>query len=168
MKLKKAIEIYKKEKGAPGNAYDWYRRSAKERGKVYIGKKHIDAFNIGNQWHVDDGALKGAVKSHQNHMMLRKKNTEDFSKGIYHGEIDQVIEMEWGGYKNYEGFIYAWSDYLRARKESDGNWYCRLCGSKAKQEYNKKCFINNDYHICRAECTLSKIYCLNCGTKIDF
>jgi len=168
MKLKEAIEIYKKENGAPGNAYNWYRRSAKESGKVYIGKKHLDAFKIGNQWHIDDRAFQEAIKSHQNQMKQRKKNTEDCSKGIYHGEVGQVIEMEWGGYRNYEGFIFAWNDYLRARQKSDGKWYCRQCSLLAKEEHNKRCSINNDYHICNGDCSLSKVYCQNCETKIDF
>ena len=168
MKLKEAIEIYKKEKGAPGNAYDWYRRSAKEHGKVYIGKKDLDAFKIGNTWHIDDDAFMEAIKNHQNQMELRKQYKEDFSKGIYHGAVGKVIEMDGGGYRNYDGFIFAWDDYLRARQKSDGKWYCTQCNSIAKEEHNKKCIINSDYHICRAECTLSKIYCLNCGTKIDF
>lgn len=168
MKLKEAIEIYKKEKGPPGNAYDWYRRSAKHEGKVFIGKKYIDAFKIGNTWHVDDGAFKEAIKSHQEQMKLRKKYTEDFSKGIYHGEVGELIEMEWGGYRNYEGFIFAWNHYLRARKKSDGEWYCRQCSSIAKKEHDKRCFINNDYHICSEECTLSKVYCQTCKTEIDF
>ena len=168
MKLKEAIEIYKKEKGAPSKAYDWYRRSAKDHGEVNIGTTDIDAFKIGNQWYIDDGAFKEAIKNHQKQMKLRKKYTEDYSKGIYHGDVGEVIEMEGGGYKNYEGFIYAWSDYLKARKKSDGKWYCRGCNSIAEKEYNKRCFINNDYHICREECTLSKVYCQNCETKIDF
>ncbi len=168
MKLKEAIEIFKKEKGAQGNAYDWYRRSAKDSGKVFLGKKDLDAFKIGNTWHIDDRAFKEAIKSHQKQMKLRKKYTEDYSKGIYHGEVGQVIEMEGGGYINYEGFIYAWDDYLRARKKSDGEWYCRRCSSIAKEEHEKSCFINNDYYRCGGECTLSKIYCQNCNTKIDF
>ena len=89
-----------------------------------------------------------------------------FPKAIRHKGA--IIKIAGGGYENYEGFIYAWNDYLIARKKSDGEWYCRRCSSIAKEEHNKKCFINNDYHICREECTLSKIYCQNCKTKIDF
>lgn len=168
MKLKEAIKIYKKEKGAPNNAYDWYRRSAKESGQVSIGNKHLDAFKAGNMWHINDEAFKEAIKSHQNQMKLRKKYTEDYSKGIYHGEIGELIEMEDGGYENYEGFLFVWSDYLRARKKSDGKWYCRQCSSIAQKEHNKRCSVNSDYHICREEYTLSKIFCQKCKTEIDF
>ena len=167
MKLKEAVEIFKEEKGAPSNVYDWYRRSAKYNGKVSIGNKQLDAFKIGNQWHIDNGAFKKAIKSHQKQMKIRKKYTEDFSNGIYHGDVGQIIKIKGGGYKNYEGFIFVWNDYLRARKKSDGEWYCRRCNSMAEEEHNKRCSINNDYHICGGECTLSKIYCQNCATKID-
>ncbi len=168
MKLKEAIEIYQREKGAPSNAYDWYRRSAKDNGEVYIGNISIDAVKIGNQWYIDDRAFKEAIKSHQKRLELRKKNTEDYSKGIYHGVAGQIIEIEGGGYKNYEGFIFAWSNYLIARERSDGRWYCRQCSSMVKEEHNKKCTINSDWHNCTGECTLSKVYCPKCKTEVNF
>ena len=168
MKLKEAIEIYKKMKRAPSNAYDWYRRSAKSYGKVSIGRKEIDAVKISNQWNIDDGAFKEAIKSHKKRIELEKKYAEDYSKGIYHGKVGQEIIFEGGGYKNYNGFIYVWSNFQRLRKKSDGKWRCRQCGSIANTEYYKPYSINSNYPFCGVECTLSKVYCQNCNTEFDF
>jgi|GEM_PF-4425859 hypothetical protein len=58
------------------------------------------------------------------------------------------------------------SAYERAKKSSDGEWYCTKCNIPASTEHNnKECHRCSDWGSCERDCTLSKVYCEKCKTE---
>lgn len=169
MKLKKAIELYKQEEKATSNAYEWYRRSAKENCKITISNVDIPTYKENNIWFVDVERFNEAIKEHRRILEQIKKNTEDHKKGIIHGKDGDIICTEWGGCKIHENFRFEWQDYLIAHGKSDGVWYCIECNVIAEKENNKEeCHVCNDWGSCGDDCTLSKVYCPKCKKFINF
>lgn len=55
--------------------------------------------------------------------------------------------------------------YKRAKKRSDGAWYCTGYNKLASTKHEKdECHRCSDWNGCGRDCTLSKIYCEQCGT----
>lgn len=169
LKLRDAVEIYKKEKRAISNSYNWYRKSAKKNGAMFIGNYQIPAITIKRKWYVDKDKFEKAIEHHRNENRHRDQMTKDYKQGIIHGEDGDTITTEWGGYRIQIGFRFEWSDYLIARGKSNGRWICNTCNIHAKTENNKEeCHLCRDWNGCGNNCTLSKVYCPNCGEQIDF
>lgn len=168
MKLKDAIELYKKEENTPSNAYGWYRESAKDSGKISIGGVDIRTYKRGNVWYVGENKFLSAVLKHRKRIEKIKQNTRDLAKGIIHGKDGDINEVEGGGYCIVKNFRFVWSDLLVARQKSNGTWYCNKCNSIAKTENNKEeCHLCRDWNGCGRDCTLSRVICPNCGQSIS-
>lgn len=167
LSLKQAIQLFKKERHAPGNSYEWYRKQAQQNGKVLIGDISIPVFKDKGIWFVDPEGFASTIKQHHKKLELIKQNTEDYKKGIIHGKNGDIIEIEGGGYKISENFRFEWSDYERARGKSDGMWYCNNCNIPADTEHNReKCHICEDWYGCGRDCTISRVFCSKCGKEL--
>lgn len=93
--------------------------------------------------------------------------TEDYRHKIIHGNNGDIIHTEFGGYKIYGEFRFVWDDVQRLRRKSNGTWYCNRCQAPAETEHNKQeCHLCSDWNGCGEDCTLSKVYCLKCGTSL--
>jgi rubrerythrin len=169
MKLKNAIEIYKKEEKAVSNAYDWYRKSAQKHENISIGDLQIRAFKIGREWHVDDNEFNKAIAKHRHSLSVIKENTKAFENGTLKGKTGETIKIESGSVSFSKDFMFESSDYHRLRGKSNGTWYCIRCNEPAKTEHNNpECHTCSDWGSCGDDCTLSRIYCLKCGTEKHF
>lgn len=168
MKLKDAVELFRKERGAPFNSYQWYRRAASRDGTVYFGRVVIPASKERGVWTIKDDDFVRAVASHRLELEKLRQMTEDLRMGIIHGKDGDTILIEGGGYQIRGGFRFQWSTYERVRKKSDGTWYCNSCKTIAKTEHNRnECHICSDWNGCGQDCTLSKVFCPNCGTSLE-
>lgn len=168
LSLREAVELYRKEERASANAYGWYRKSAQEDGKVYIGNTHVSAHKRSGIWHVERREFDEAIKRHRQSVSHLKKVTEDYRKGIIHGTDGDTIHMEWGGYEIHKNFRFVWSDIQRLRGKSYGTWYCNKCQIPAVTEHNKEeCHLCSDWGGCGTDCTLSRVYCSRCGASLD-
>jgi TPR repeat protein len=143
MKLKDALELYKKEERTPSNSYEWYRKSAQRNGTVSIGDTNVPAYKLRGVWYVDGKRFAEAIKQHREKIKHLKQVTTDYSKGIIHGKDGDVVYTESGGYKIRGEFRFVWSDYEQARKRSSGTWYCNKCNILAETEHNKE-----ECHLC--------------------
>ena len=166
--LREAVELYRKEERAPANAYDWYRKAAQQSGKVYIGKTYISAYKRSGVWYVGGKEFAEAIKRHRESIRHLKQVTVEYSKGIIHGKDGDTIYTEWGGYEIHQNFRFVWSDVQRYRRKSYGTWYCNRCQTPAMTEHNKEeCHLCSDWGGCGTDCTLSRVYCPNCGASLD-
>ena len=58
------------------------------------------------------------------------------------------------------------SAYEIARKRDHGYWRCNGCGKPAETEHNaEECHRCSDWNGCGHDCTLSRVYCEQCGTE---
>jgi hypothetical protein len=168
MKLKEAIQSYRNEKGAPQNSYEWYRKCAKQKGNIPIGNMNVPAYKQSGIWYIDDNKFAEAIKKHREKMEHLKQVTEDYSKGIIHGNDGDIIETRWGGYKICGGFRFMWSTVETLRGRSNGTWICNKCNIPAETEHNKEeCHLCRDWNGCGTDCTLSKVYCSKCGAILN-
>jgi hypothetical protein len=168
MKLKEAVELFRKEESAPINSYEWYRKQAHEGGTVSIGGTNVPAYKYKRSWHVDDEKFDEAIEKYREAIEHLKQVTVDYDKGIIHGENGDTISTTWGGYKIIGGFRFVWSYYEVYRRKSDGRWYCNKCDEPAKTEHDKEeCHLCRDWNGCGRDCTLSRVYCPKCGRSID-
>ena len=168
MKLKDAIELYKKERRIPSNTYEWYRKSAQRSGTVSIGSLSVPAYKHKGTWHVDDKKFTEAIEHHRRGIQYLKKVTSDYAKGIIHGKDGETTYTEWGGYQIHGNFRFVWSESQRLRMKSYGTWYCNKCNIIAETEHEKKeCHLCRDWNGCGRDCTLSRVYCPKCGKSFD-
>lgn len=168
MKLRNAVELYKKEERTPLNSYEWYRKSAQRYGTVSIGGTNVPAYKLRGVWYIDGKIFDELIKKHRKIIKRLKQVTTDYSKGIIHGKNGDVVNTESGGYKIDGEFRFVWSDYELARMRSSGTWYCNKCNILAETEHNgEECHLCSDWHGCRRDCTLSKVYCTKCGSSIS-
>jgi rubrerythrin len=166
MKLKDAINLYKKEEQAVSNSYDWYRKSAHNSGTVLIGNTRVPAYRKGRIWHIDDNMFDEAIRNHRQEIERLKQVTADYAKGTIHGQDGDTIRTEWGGYAIHKGFRLVWSDYEQLTKKSTGTWYCNKCNTVAETEHEKEeCDLCRDWNGCGTDCTLSKVRCPKCGNS---
>lgn len=169
MKLKEAVELYKKEKGVSSNSYDWYRKSALSSGKINIGNVNIKTFKKGREWHIDDEDFKKAIISHKAYLEQIKNNTDDHKKGIIHGKDGESITTEWGHYTIYKNFRLEVHTYYSLKDGDTGTWYCNNCNLQAKTEHNKEeCHLCRDWNSCGRDCKLSRIFCEKCKKELKF
>ena len=168
MTLRDAVEYYKKQEKAISNSYEWYRKSAKNFGKISIGGVSVPVYRLKGRWHVDEKTFHNAIQKHLLQVSHVKKVTEDYSKGIIYGRDGDTIHTEWGGYRIHGAFRFVWSDLERRRMRSYGTWYCNRCNSTAETEHNKEeCHLCKDWNGCGTDCTLSRVHCSKCGESIS-
>lgn len=165
--LREAIARYRMEPGAPINTFDWYRRSAHESGYVSLAGTHVRAFKQGRSWFVDVSELAAALDSHRAMVRRRHQMTVDLAQGLIHGLAGDVIDTDWGGYKNHGAFRFQWSDQVRTQQISDGSWYCNSCNKPAHTEHNgEECHRCRDWTPCGRDCRLSRVLCVACGASM--
>jgi len=163
--LRDAIARWQHVERAPVNAYEWYRRAAHRSATVWIGETAIPASKAGGTWFVDESDLDRALAAHRQHRADVIQITADYASGVLHGQDGDTLETEWGGYRRRDLFHFAWSDVEVARKRSDGTWYCSRCLRPASTEHdNPECHRCSDWGSCGSDCTLSRVFCLTCGT----
>ena len=138
IKLKDALTLYHKERGAFLNSYSWYQKSAREDGTISIGNIEIPTFKIGGTWWVERDKLNHAIKCNREYFKHQDDITRDHKKGIIHGKTGDTIEINDGYYKIHGNFRFEVSNYEKARMRSDGDWYCNKCNALAETEHNKK------------------------------
>lgn len=166
--LKEAVEQYRQEERAVSNSYNWYRKQAQQDGMVSLGDERIPATKHNGIWHVDKADFSEAINKHRENIKHLNQVTEDYRKGVIHGESGDTIETQFGGYSIRGDFYFVWDDYLRIRKKSDGTWHCRKCRTPAETEHNKpECHLCSDWNGCGEDCTLSRVYCKSCGASLD-
>lgn len=166
--LKEVVERYKQEERASSNSYNWYRKQAQRSGKVQIGGINIPAIKQGGIWYVARDELAEALNHHRQSVKQLKQLTEDYGKGIIHSKDGDTIRTERGGYEIHGDFHFVWDYVQRYRKKSYGTWYCKKCQAPTETEHNKQeCHLCSDWYGCGKDCTLSKVYCSNCGVSIN-
>ena len=166
MRLKDAVDHYKKEENAPANAYGWYRQSAKKDGSVSIGAIEVPAFKSKGVWCVDEKRFAEAIHSHRRQVKFQHKMTADYEKGIIHGEDGDSITTDWGHYEIHGNFYFAYN-LLRAQHGGGSSWYCSQCKKPAKLEHKRpRCHLCEDWNGCGSDCTLSRVYCQECGISL--
>ncbi|MDH6284258.1 hypothetical protein [Prescottella agglutinans] len=158
--LSEAVARFKREPGAPTNAYDWYRRSAARDGTVWFSGHHIAAVKQGRQWMVDEADLEDALISHREQRAHADRVTADYDSRILHPGTVLTVG---GGYTVKGGFHFLWDDMDRALQRSNGFWRCNTCWAPAATERNREeCHRCRDWTPCANDCTLSRIYCSTC------
>ena len=166
--LQQAIRELSREKGASLNAYDRYRRSAKEWGSVSIGDSRILVRKERGTWVLDESDFKTAIESHRTRIDKIARVTRDYESGILHGADGDSVTTDWGGYRHRGDFYISWSHYARAQDRSEGIWHCRTCNKPASTERGKpECHTCSDWNGCGRDCTLSKVFCTDCGTSLS-
>ncbi|MEU1631079.1 hypothetical protein ABZ746_38730 [Streptomyces sp. NPDC020096] len=152
-----------KDPPSPGNAYDWYRRSAHRDGTVWIASTCIPAIKRGRTWTVKAAAVDQAIAAHRAEQTRIAQRTADYKQHILEKDGGQT---EWGGYRVSGDFHFAWNDYMQATMRSSGYWYCNTCWEPAQREHGRdECHRCRDWSPCGADCTLTRIYCPECGTS---
>lgn len=168
LKLRDAVQLYRKEEKAPSNSYEWYRKSAQQYRRVSMGDTDVPAYKQRGIWYIDDKKFAEAIKRHREAIKHLKQVTADYAKGILYGKDGDVVYTEWGGYEIRGGFRFVWSDYERARMRCDGTWYCNRCNIPAETEHNKEeCHLCRAWNGCGRDCTLSMVYCSKCGAFLN-
>ncbi|MFI9047478.1 hypothetical protein [Streptomyces sp. NPDC053427] len=161
--LSEAIDRYKREPGAHGNAYDWYRRSAQRGNGVSIHGHTIPAMKVGRQWMVEESDLDAALAAMSEARALLVRRTADYDQRILH---PGTVRIEGGGYRVSDAFHFLWNDMDRARQRSDGCWICNRCWTVATEEHDgEECHRCRDWSPCGTACTLSRIRCRTCGAS---
>ena len=126
--LQEAVQIFKAEKGAPINSYDWYRKDAQRFGRVFIGGE-LPVHRVGRRWFVWSIDLEAAIGAHRARLKHRTEITDDYRRGVLHGKKGETIHTDFGGYHVWEPFHFVWNDYEVGRHKSDGSWLCNRCWS---------------------------------------
>ncbi|WP_328335772.1 MULTISPECIES: hypothetical protein [unclassified Streptomyces] len=161
--LPKAIDRYKQEPGAPGNAYDWYRRSAQRDNKVWIHDRTVPVVKVGRQWMVDDGHLDAALAAMAKARALRAQRSAEYCRHVLH---PGTVDMDGGRYRVVGAFHFVWSDMAIAVQRSNGSWVCNTCWAPASEEHGgEECHRCRDWGSCRTNCTLTGISCRTCGVS---
>jgi hypothetical protein len=161
--LSDAVDHFKREPGAPSNAYGWYRKQATRDGKVLLGEDHIDAVKQGRRWMVDEADLEDALIKHREQRAHVNRMTADYDSRILH---PGTVKTVGGGYQVKGDFHFLWNDMDVALKRSSGFWRCNKCWDPAAAERNgEECHRCSDWSPCANDCTLSRIYCPTCGTS---
>jgi len=167
MKLKEAIEKYKKMPGSPINSYEWYRRNARLYGKVSLWQSECPVYKKGGQWYIDDHVFEKAWEEYKLYQEKLEKVTKDFENKILHGDTGDLVKITWGYYRIYKDFYFVSSTLDVVRKKSYGTWYCRHCHKIANTEHeHEECHTCSDWGDCGQDCTLSRVYCESCGVEM--
>jgi hypothetical protein len=168
MTLAEAVEAFKLEEHSISNSYDWYRKDAQGRNRVRLGQIDIPAYKVRNRWMVAKEDMQRALVAHRKHLSLLHDVTVDYQNKILHPELGPTAAMEWGGYSIDGQFHFVWSTYEVYQKRSGGVWKCNTCFALTQCEHNRtECHRCRDWSDCGNDCTLSRVFCTQCGTSMD-
>lgn len=151
-------------------SYESYRAEAHARGAVSIRGRVVPAFKRGGRWMVDvadfDAAVAAALESEAREKRLREQAATDYDAHRLHHA--GPVATTWGGYRVSGAFHFVWSADEIMRRRSDGQWRCNGCWKLASTENGKpECHRCTDWGPCGADCTLSRVYCEECGTSLE-
>lgn len=131
--LREAVELYRREKDAPSNSYNWYRESAMRNGCVSIGDTKVPTEKRGWVWSVRREYFLAAISRHHERLLSRAKVTEDYRVGILHGSEGENIETDWGHYRRQGNFHVAFSLHAQLRRGDGESVHCNECFKAACQ-----------------------------------
>jgi hypothetical protein len=163
--LRAAVDAFQQEPGAEQNAYDWYRRSANRCGSASLGGTEVPVHKRGRAWVIDEAYLDRAIANLRFKRAQMLDNTEAYGRGILRGLPGDHIRTIWGGYIVKEHFHQTYRFYEDQRVRT---WICNSCMNSAGSEHEKKkCHTCEDWGGCGGDCTLSLVFCQNCGTAMQ-
>ena len=148
------------------------REQARRLGHFQVGTVSVAITFVGSRTFLDPQELDRAIAKCQAAEQAKRERlaevTRDFRNGILHGNDGGTVEIEDGGYSLHGSFYFVWSDIARYNRKSDGTWYCRMCQRPAATEHNKpECHLCSDWNGCGRDCTLSLVYCTECGASLQ-
>lgn len=166
--LAEAIERARNRGVISGGSFEWFRKQAAKSGRVHIAEGTVIAFKRGRRWMVAEPQLEEAIVRAEGHKNAKNESErqagEDYVARILN---PKGARTSWGGYRVHGDFHFVWSDYERMRQRSDGGWTCNRCWKAAGTEHKKpECHTCSDWNGCGTDCTLSRIYCADCGTSM--
>jgi hypothetical protein len=150
-------------------SYETYRKWANKCGYILIANVQVPTVKERGTWYVDQEDFERALTIYRNKESEQQKKIqlmmEDHKNGVFH--LGKIWISDSKYYDNKGDFRLEVDAYLRARKESDGIWFCNTCNIPAKTEHNNpECHICSDWNGCGTDCTLSKIYCAKCKKEL--
>jgi hypothetical protein len=159
IKLKDAVGTPNQENGI-FNDYKWFLWFARLLGKIRIGQVDIPTHKEKGKWVVDESDVIRAIESFKEENMKNEKNSKEIENA--------PMPPSFSGYLNNSNFRLESKSYEIARKRSFGTWFCNNCNIPAKEEHNNpECHVCSDWNGCGKDCTLSRVYCSNCGKSMD-
>ena len=58
--------------------------------------------------------------------------------------------------------------WFKHRGDSGSYYECKTCGRAAREEHNNpECHLCEDWNGCGRDCTLSRVYCPECGVEAE-
>ncbi|MGC4089440.1 MAG: hypothetical protein QM756_16435 [Polyangiaceae bacterium] len=167
--LAKALETHRAQEGASFRSYESYRKDAHESGFLLIGGRKIRAEKVGRAWTVDAdefaAGVASAVALHRAEQEAMQQAEQDY---IARKLNSDGARLPWGSYSVHGQFHFISSDYARITKQSSGGWVCNSCWQPASMENNREeCHTCRDWNGCGTDCTLSRVFCVPCGTSLD-
>jgi hypothetical protein len=165
--LKDALSQLSGEASPSLSSYKRLRRQAHSGGGIFIGGKYVAARKVRGRWMINEMQLQRALVMQRAAIAYMKKRTADYNACILHPNNPEGSNAtEWGGYVVHREFHYRWITYQRMTQTSDGCWICNTCWRPASTENNNpECHICADWGHCGRDCTLSRIFCKECGTS---
>lgn len=157
-------------RGVQLSSYESYRQDAHTRGYILIGGRTIATTKVGRSWTVDAEEFAAAIEAACTHQAVEQRKIAEADGDYEAHRLDPSGRgrLSWGSYYVHGSFHFVSIDYARMRMRSNGGWRCNTCWEPASTEHNKpECYRCSDWSPCDADCTLSRIYCKNCGTSLS-
>lgn len=178
MPLRDAVERYRALPGAWANTYEWWRESAKERGRVSFGVERqfgerdasgtsVEVFRVGRRWFVHVKDVERALREHQAAQDELRAVTDAYSRRELLGASGQPVKTTWGHYTRRGAFHERAASRAGTGEGASGYWVCNECWQAAEEEHGwPECHLCRDWGSCGRNCTLSAVGCRACGTRI--
>lgn len=175
LSLRDAVGRFQREPGSWGNAYDWFRRDAQRTGHVHFGNHRqlvggatteVPVRKISNKWVVDVDVFEAALAEHRAARDELQYITDEYE--LHHLLTDPggQLRTTFGGYRVGKEFHVYWNSSVRPWDGYTEWWVCNGCWKSAHLEHNKEeCHTCEDWGGCGRDCTLSAIFCPDCGTR---
>lgn len=166
--LREAVHLYQKEEDPVPFSYNWYILSAEAKGKVSFSGFPVPVKKLNGTWYIARAEFFEAIEQHRRAVEYRKQVTRDYEEGIIHGNDGDTIEGQWLTYTVRGDFHFVRTEHDYLLGHFDGAWYCNKCNTLAEVEHNKEeCNLCKHSKGCGTDCTLSRVYCPNCGANLD-
>lgn len=163
--LAEAVERYRSS-GGGSNSYEWYRKQARSEGRVHFGGTYVAAVKEGREWTVAEFHVEQAIAAFHVRQEERRSATVDYERRVIHGADGETIETDWGSYTVSGDFHSTWNSYAAVTRGGGISWYCNTCFKPVQSEHNRpECHTCSDWGGCGRDCTLSRIFCTDCGTS---
>jgi hypothetical protein len=160
------------------NAYDWYRRAAQRRGRIWLGEGQqlegqkpitVAVEKVGRTWMVSSAELDAAFELLEAAGQELERITTDYDNRRLAAGPGARVRTSWGSYSVSEHFHFVRNNEDVYRHRSDGFWRCNACWAPATSVHDKpECHTCRDWGGCGSDCTLSGIRCDECGTSKEF